>query len=52
MKQQIFALSLGFAGLILATHNAFAQAAPHCAGALSWRCNGPQDMAKPSTATG
>lgn len=27
MKQQLFALSLGFAGLILATHHAFAEPA-------------------------
>lgn len=31
MKQQLFALSLGFGGLILATHHAFAQGSPHCA---------------------
>ncbi|MCB2137734.1 MAG: hypothetical protein KDE08_17590 [Rhodobacteraceae bacterium] len=30
MKQQIFALSLGFAGLILATHHAFAQTPAQC----------------------
>ena len=31
MKQQLFALSLGFGGLILATHHAFAQTNPQCA---------------------
>jgi len=31
MKQQLFALSLGFAGLILATHHAFAQSPAQCA---------------------
>ncbi|MDI3336674.1 hypothetical protein QKW60_09670 [Defluviimonas aestuarii] len=31
MKQQLFALSLGFGGLILATHHAFADARPNCA---------------------
>ncbi len=31
MKKQLFALSLGFGGLILATHNAFAQGNPQCA---------------------
>lgn len=31
MKQQLFALSLGFGGLILATHHAFAQGRPNCA---------------------
>lgn len=31
MKQQLFALSLGFGGLILATHHAFAEGDPQCA---------------------
>ncbi|MBC7141584.1 MAG: hypothetical protein H5U18_05445 [Rhodobacteraceae bacterium] len=31
MKHQIFALSLGFGGLILATHHAFAETPPQCA---------------------
>lgn len=31
MKQKLFALSLGFGGLILATHHAFAQGNPQCA---------------------
>ena len=31
MKQQLFALSLGFAGLILATQHAFAQTQAQCA---------------------
>lgn len=31
MKQQLFALSLGFGGLILATHHAFAEGRPNCA---------------------
>jgi hypothetical protein len=31
MKQQLFALSLGFGGLILATHHAFAEDRPNCA---------------------
>lgn len=31
MKQKLFALSLGFGGLILATHHAFAQGSPNCA---------------------
>lgn len=31
MKHQLFALSLGFGGLILATHHAFAATPPQCA---------------------
>lgn len=31
MKHQLFALSLGFGGLILATHHAFAETPPQCA---------------------
>ncbi|SPH24831.1 hypothetical protein DEA8626_03864 [Defluviimonas aquaemixtae] len=31
MKQQLFALSLGFGGLVFAAHQAFGQAAPQCA---------------------
>ena len=31
MKHQLFALSLGFGGLVFAAHQAFAQSAPHCA---------------------
>ncbi len=31
MKHQLFALSLGFGGVILATHHAFAQSGPNCA---------------------
>ncbi len=32
MNQKLFALSLGFGGLILATHHAFANSAQQCAG--------------------
>lgn len=31
MKHQLFALSLGFGGLILATHHAFAETSTQCA---------------------
>lgn len=31
MKHQLFALSLGFGGVILATHHAFAETPPQCA---------------------
>jgi hypothetical protein len=53
MKQQLFALSLGFAGLILATQHAFAQHAPHGIGLVaSGKCLESRAASLPVTGHG